>query len=392
MLTPMEIACSAKATPYLRTYRPTEVNGDKTFQVTDRFSPDATEGFYGLGQHQSGLFNYRGATVELGQNNTDVAIPLLISSKGYALQWNTAALTYADNRFPLEFKFTSLAGDAIDYYLIYGPEIDQIIHEYRNMTGHAPMFAKWAYGFIQSKDRYISQQEVLDVAHRYRAEHIPLDMIVQDWFWWLHEGDPIFNQNFPDVAGELKTLHDEHVHAMLSVWGLFDPAAKNFDTMVANHFDVPNAHVYDATNPAARDFYWNDLAGKLFALGWDAFWLDSAEPEEYWPHVGDAILFDKQLFMGNGASYTNIFPLLHTGGVQEHWKQSHGSEASLPSHPLRLSRTAAERRDRLVRRCLQHILGLAASGGGRPEFRPFRKSLLDDRFRRLLAAIRPSSE
>src|SRR5882757_1647792 len=305
-----------------RTYQATEVNGEKTFQVTDRFSPDATEGFYGLGQHQSGLFNYRGATVELAQNNTDVAIPLLISSKGYALQWNTAALTYADNRFPLEFKFTSLAGDTIDYYLIYGPEIDQIIHQYRNLTGHAPMFAKWAYGFIQSKDRYISQQEVLDVAHRYRAEHIPLDMIVQDWFWWLHEGDPIFNPNFPDVPGELKTLHDEHVHAMLSVWGLFDPAAKNYTTMVASHFDVPNAHVYDATNPAARDFYWNNLAGKLFALGWDAFWLDSAEPEEYWPHGGDAILFDKQLFMGNGARYTNIFPLLHTGGIQEHWKQA----------------------------------------------------------------------
>jgi alpha-D-xyloside xylohydrolase len=305
-----------------RTYEPTEVNGEKTFQVTDRFSPDATEGFYGLGQHQNGMFNYRGATVELGQNNTDVAIPLLISSKGYALQWNTAALTYADNRFPLEFKLTSLAGDAVDYYLIYGPEIDQIIHEYRTMTGHTPMFAKWAYGFIQSKDRYISQQEVLDIAHRYRAEHIPLDGIVQDWFWWLHEGDPIFNANFTDVPGELRTLHDEHVHAMLSVWGLFDPAAQNFATMVAHHFDVPNAHVYDATNPSARDFYWNNLAGKLFAQGWDAFWLDSAEPEEYWPHWGDAILFHKQLFIGNGARYTNIFPLLHTDGVQQHWKQT----------------------------------------------------------------------
>src|ERR1700733_3171700 len=76
-----------------RTYEPTEINGEKTFKVTDRFAADATEGFYGLGQHQSGMFNYRGATVELGQNNTDVAIPLLISSKGYALQWNTAALT-----------------------------------------------------------------------------------------------------------------------------------------------------------------------------------------------------------------------------------------------------------------------------------------------------------
>jgi alpha-D-xyloside xylohydrolase len=108
-----------------RTYEPTEVNGEKTFHVTDRFAPDATEGFYGLGQHQSGMFNYRGSTVELGQNNTDVAIPLLISSNGYALQWNTAALTYADNRFPREFKFTSLAGDAVDYYLIYGPDHDR---------------------------------------------------------------------------------------------------------------------------------------------------------------------------------------------------------------------------------------------------------------------------
>jgi hypothetical protein len=47
------------------------------------------------------------------------------------------------------------------------------------------MFAKWAYGFIQSKDRYISQQEVLDIAHRYPAQHIPMDVIVQDWFWWI---------------------------------------------------------------------------------------------------------------------------------------------------------------------------------------------------------------
>src|SRR5271163_1500257 len=79
-----------------RSYKPTEVNGEKTFQVTDRFSPDATEGFYGLGQHQSGMFNYRGSTVELGQNNTDVAIPLVISSKGYGLMWNSAALTDFD--------------------------------------------------------------------------------------------------------------------------------------------------------------------------------------------------------------------------------------------------------------------------------------------------------
>ena len=89
-----------------RTYEPVQLNGESTFHVADRFRPDATEGFYGLGQHQSGMFNYRGSTIELGQNNTDVAIPLLVSSKGYGVLWNTASFTYVDNRFPLESTFT----------------------------------------------------------------------------------------------------------------------------------------------------------------------------------------------------------------------------------------------------------------------------------------------
>lgn len=303
-----------------RTYEPDAVNGLKTYHVSDRFSPDTTEAYYGLGQHQSGMFNYRGGTVNLLQNNTDVAIPFLVSSKGYAVMWNTASETEVDNRFPLLLRFTSRAGSAVDYYFIYGPEMDQIIHQYRNMTGHTPMLPRWSYGLFQSKDRYVSQTEILGIAKRYREEHIPLDAIVQDWFWWKAEGDPIFNANFTDVPQELKTLHDAHLHAMISVWGLFDPKSENFQTIKANHFDIHDAHVYDATNPKARDFYWRNLAGKLFDQGWDAFWLDSAEPEEYWPHMGDGILRDKQLSIGNGALYTNIFPLMHTSGVQEHWR------------------------------------------------------------------------
>lgn len=303
-----------------RTYKPVTENGEETFEVEDRFSPDATEGFYGLGQHQGGVFNYRGNTVELAQNNTDVAIPFLISTKGYAILWNTAAFSYADNRFPLEFSFSSNAQKNIDYYLIFGPDMDQIIRRYRSLTGHAPLLPMWAYGLFQSKDRYISTQEIVDVANRYRAEHIPLDAIVQDWFWWEKEGDPVFNSNYHDVPGDLKKLHDEHVHAMISVWGLFDPESLNFKQLQALNYDIPGAHVYDASNPKARDFYWKNLAGKLLAQGWDAFWLDSAEPEEYWPHIGNAILRDKQIAIGNGMSYTNVFPFLHTLGVQDHWK------------------------------------------------------------------------
>ena len=303
-----------------RTFEPVELNGDHTFRVTDRFSPVIAEAFYGLGQHQSGMFNYRGATVELGQNNTDVAIPLLVSSKGYALMWSTAALTEVDNRFPLELKLSSIAGDSIDYYFIYGPELDTIIHEYRTMTGHTPLLPKWAYGFFQSKDRYVSLDEIRQIAHRYREEHIPLDAIVQDWFWWKTEGDPDFNGNYHDVANDLEALHKENVRAMISVWGLLDPKAETYKLLDEKHELVAGAHVYDATSAEARDIYWQHLPGKLLAQGWDAFWLDSAEPEEFWPHMGDAILQNKRLAIGNGAEYTNVFPLLHTLGVQEHWK------------------------------------------------------------------------
>lgn len=294
------------------------------YGIKERFSPDATEAIYGLGQHQSGVFNYRGGTVEMGQNNTDIAIPLLVSSKGYGILWNSASFGYVDNRFPLELNFESMAGDQVDYFVLYGPEMDRIIHEYRSMTGHTPLLPQWAYGLFQSKDRYVSQTEVLSIANEYRARHIPMDAIVQDWFWWKKggEGDPVFNSNYADVPAELKTLHNQHVHAMISVWGLMDPESKNYQQIKKQGFEIAGTHVYDPTNPAARDFFWTQLAGKLFVQGWDAFWLDSAEPEEHWPHMGDAILRYKQLHIGSGAEYTNIFPLEHTAGVQEHWKQT----------------------------------------------------------------------
>ena len=306
-----------------RTYLPSQATGG-LFHIEDRFSPDSTEALYGLGQHQSGMFNYRGSTVELGQNNTDIAIPLLVSSKGYAILWNTASFSYVDNRFPLELNLESMAAPQIDYYVLYGPQMDAILHQYRSMTGHAPLFPKWAYGLFQSKDRYKTQPEILSIAAEYRSRHIPMDAIVQDWYWWKEggKGDPIFNSGYTDVPAELKTLHDEHVHAMISAWAMMDATAENYKQIAAKGFDVPGAQIYDPSNPAAADFFWNQFVGKLFAQGWDAFWLDSSEPEEAWPYSGDAILRNKQLHISSGLEYTNVFPLLHTGDVQERWKQA----------------------------------------------------------------------
>jgi alpha-D-xyloside xylohydrolase len=306
-----------------RVYTPDVINGEKVLHVKTRFFVPATEGFYGLGQHQGGAFNYRGNVIELAQANTDVALHLMVSTNGYGLLWNTASHSWFDNRFPTELTLSAQAADAIDYYFIYGPEMDEVIHTYRAMTGHAPLFGKWAYGFVQSKDRYRSAKELLDVAAEYREKHVPLDLIVQDWFWWKTQGDPVYDDNYlrpyPDVPDAIKKLHDEHVHTIISVWAVLDRKSETYKTMEAQGLTIPGTDDYDATNPKAREAYWNLLMGKMYAQGWDGFWLDSAEPE-CCNGFSDATLDSYKLSIGNGARYTNIFPLMHSGNVYDHWR------------------------------------------------------------------------
>jgi len=307
-----------------RHYVRQQVNGEWLHRVDQRFYPEALEGIYGLGQHQSGVFDQRGTVVELAQANTSIAIPFFVSTLGYGVLWNTASKSWFDNRFPTELKLTAEAADAIDYYVLYGPSMDRIIRIYRGMTGQAPLFGRWAYGFVQSKDRYRSAKELLDVAAEYRRQRVPLDLIVQDWFWWKRQGDPEYAEGYlkpwPDVPRALRKLHGERVHAMLSVWAKFDPASRNYQEMKRRGLIIPEADVYDATNPAARDYYWEHLVGVKFREGWDAFWLDSSEPE-IWNGQSDAALDALQLSIGNGARYTNVFPLMHCGGVHDHWRR-----------------------------------------------------------------------
>ena len=109
----------------------------------------------------------------------------------------------------------------MDYYFVFGPEFDHIVAGYRELTGAAPLFGKWAYGFWQCKNRYSSQAEMLAVAKKYRDLHIPADNIVQDWFWWNMMGEPVFNKNYPDPKAMIDDLHQDHFHIMFSYWAFF---------------------------------------------------------------------------------------------------------------------------------------------------------------------------
>lgn len=160
-------------------------------QVSTVFSSPADEGLFGLGQHQAGIMDYKGRSVTLDQFNQggvggDVAVPVLVSSRGYGLMWDTYSRAEFSGGLDSNtaYGFSADSDNMVDYYFLYGPSLDQVVRDYRTATGPAPMFPLWAYGLFQSYDHYTSQQQILDVAQGYRSQHIPVDVVVQDWQYW----------------------------------------------------------------------------------------------------------------------------------------------------------------------------------------------------------------
>ena len=306
---------------------PVVVNGEQTYH-TELYSKlwGSYESFYGLGQHQAGVWNYRGEVVDISQDNTNISIPLLLSSNGYGIFWNNASRSRFNNRFLSALYLSSEVADELDYYFLYGPEFDRVIRGYRELTGVPPLFGKWAYGFWQCKNKYNTQEELLGVAHKYRQLHIPADNIVQDWFWWYTMGEPVFDKSrYPDPPGMVDDLHKNNFHLMISVWPFFRPGTKTYEDMDRRGFFIDrtkvvsfhpaNMALYDAFNPEARKYYWNLMDQALFKIGVDAWWLDTTEPETEDRETN--ILVTNKTYLGNGARYANAFPLMTTSGVYQ---------------------------------------------------------------------------
>ncbi len=303
------------------------VNGEQTYHA-ELFSKlwGSYESFYGLGQHQAGVWNYRGEAVDISQDNTNISIPFVLSSNGYGIFWNNTSRSRFNNRFLSALYLSSEVADEVDYYFLYGPEFDKIIGGYRELTGAPPLFGKWAYGFWQCKNKYNTQEELLGVAHKYRQLHIPADNIVQDWFWWYTMGEPVFDKaRYPDPPGMVNDLHKNNFHLMISFWPYIRPGTKTYEDMDKRGFLIDKTKVaafhpagmalYDAFNPEARKYYWNLMDQALFKIGVDAWWLDTTEPETEDRETN--LLVTNKTYLGNGARYANAFPLMTTGGVYQ---------------------------------------------------------------------------
>jgi alpha-D-xyloside xylohydrolase len=430
-----------------KTFRQYSVGGADGYSITQVFESPDDEAFYGLGQHQSDEFNYKGLNESLYQYNTKVSVPFIVSDNNYGLLWDNYSLTkFGDPRdyseidlfrlFDLEgaegaltatyrdssdpervylkrresrldyenletirnfpesvplgrsrvtwsgriepeesgqfhfklyyagyvklfiddelvvperwrtawnpntYKFSmnmqkgraydlriewkpdggvsyiglkvlsprnakdqgsltlfSEMGNQIDYWFIHGNNLDEVISGYRQITGKAPIMPKWALGYWQSRERYRSQTELLDVVKEYRKRNIPLDNIVLDWSYWpvdswgSHEFDPEF---FPDPTGMVDDVHSMNAKIMISVWPKFYITTKHF-----REFDrrgwmyrqsvsdsvrdwIGKGYIgsfYDAYSPGARELFWEQMREHLYTRGFDAWWMDASEPD-----------------------------------------------------------------------------------------------------------------
>ncbi len=467
-----------------KTFNPVSVDGTNGYYLRQVFESPDDEAFYGLGQHQSDEFNYKGLNESLYQYNTKVSVPFVVSSRNYGILWDNYSLTkfgdprdysqmslftlydrkgekgglsatyyinsdtnrifterkesaidyenlttvknfpdkfpfyrstiiwtgkiepgetglyyfklyyagytklYIDNELvvperwrtawnPNTYKFSrqlvkgrkygirlvwqpdggisyiglkvlsprtpveqgrlSLAsemGNQIDYYFINGGSIDEVISGYRNLTGKAQIMPKWAFGYWQSRERYKTQTELVDVVKEYRRRNIPIDNIVLDWSYWpvdswgSHEFDPKF---FPDPKGMVDEVHNLHAKIMISVWPKFYYTTDHFREFDSKGWMYRQAvkdsirdwigkgyigSFYDAYSEGARKLFWNQIREHLYTKGFDAWWMDASEPDIL---SNASIEYRKKLStptaLGPSTKYFNTYALVNAMAI-----------------------------------------------------------------------------
>ncbi|MEO7494112.1 MAG: glycoside hydrolase family 31 protein [Massilia sp.] len=312
---------------------PQTVNTEKTFQVGASFAPALDEHYYGMGQNQESLgpLDLRGRVLDCkhwydAPAGESVCVPFMVSSKGYGIVWDNPSATRFVGAVNGRTSFQSNVGERVSFFIITGSTPEEIYSGYARLTGKTPIPPKAAFGLIQSKARYESQQEVLRVANTYRQKKYPLDVMVVDWFYWTRMGQmDIDPTQFPDPDGMNKQLHDMGMQSIVSVWPRFESSGRYFNELDGKGFFLKDKDgktvdglpfrsdrtgaLIDSTNPAARKWFWEKTRDNILSHGFDYPWLDETEPDL----VPDGYFFS----VGSGDRYHNLFPLVHVEGVAD---------------------------------------------------------------------------
>jgi alpha-D-xyloside xylohydrolase len=299
--------------------------GGGRYRLEQHFRAYDDERLFGLGQRTHGRLDQKGMALDLVQRNGEVSIPFLLSSRGYGLLWNNPAVGHVElaaNRT----RWVAGSARQIDYWITAGSP-SQILGRYADVTGHAPILPEWATGFWQSKLRYRTQEELLEVAREYRRRSIPLSVIVADFFHWPALGDWRFDPvDWPDPRAMVDELQAMGTRLMVSIWPLVSPLSENFSEMAKRGLLVGSergpayltefaekgipTHIgvalYDPTNPEARAFIWERVCENYLRHGIRVWWLDACEPE-----LRPMDAANLRFHVGSGDEVVNLYPLLH---------------------------------------------------------------------------------
>lgn len=209
--------------------------------------------------------------------------------------------------------FRSQHAKSLDYTVFYGEKADDVIATYRTLTGNAPLFPKWAYGFWQCRERYTSATHLVETVKEFRKRKLPMDVIVQDWQYWGKRGwgvPQLDETNYPNPSGFIKELHDLNAHFSISIWSNPDKKSEIGKAYMDRGLFIPDTKWLDYFNLETRKSYWNTLNENLFTYGVDSWWMDATEPEN------DALRGTKTAF-GPGEFYRLTYPMLVSQSVYE---------------------------------------------------------------------------
>jgi alpha-D-xyloside xylohydrolase len=301
---------------------------DKFFTVGASFASPDDEHYYGLGQNHEGFLDHRGHAVRcwadyLATGAPSWCVPFLMTNKGYGLLWDNPSKTTIEPGFNEQTRWTSEVAD-------------EIYAGYRLLTGPAPLLPKAAYGYIQCKQRYASQAELMSVAKGYRDRHLPADVLVVDWFYYTKMGQMDLDPKFwPDPVAMNKQLHEMGFETMISVWPRFEPGSRFYDELRkkgwfihmadgtptdGQPYDRAGSDI-DSTNPDAAAWYWKTIHDNIISKGFDSLWADETEPDL--PPNG------AYYKIGPGTQYFNVYPLFHTAALYDGFRKDEPGRRAL---------------------------------------------------------------
>ncbi len=258
-----------------------------------------------LGMNRRGnrlqLYNRAHYGYETKAELMNFCIPLVLSSKLYAVHFDNAAIGYLDLDSK---KNNTLAYETISgrktYQVIVGDSWEDVVENYTDLTGKHPLPPRWSFGNFSSRFGYHNQEEVENTIKKFQEDQIPVDVIILDLYWFGKSvkgtmGNLEWDKdNFPNPEEMIANLNKKGVKTILITEPFILTTSSRWQEAVDKsilvtdksgkpatwEFYFGNTSVVDIFKPNGKDWFWK-IYKKLINQGVAGHWGDLGEPEVF---------------------------------------------------------------------------------------------------------------